>query len=123
MRILMRRWEKASTAQIDEHKARELEKVDQLEREYWNTWERSCKEVEQDDGTTSFFADPRFLTGVQWCIDRRCKLLGLDAPSRSELSGKDGGPIETKDVSELSDEERLARVVAIFDAARARRVE
>jgi hypothetical protein len=27
--------------------------------------------------------DPRFLNGVQWCIDRRAKLLGLDAPSKS----------------------------------------
>jgi hypothetical protein len=27
--------------------------------------------------------DPRFLAGVQWCIDRRAKMLGLDAPSRS----------------------------------------
>lgn len=27
--------------------------------------------------------DTKFLAGVQWCIDRRCKLLGLDAPSKS----------------------------------------
>lgn len=27
--------------------------------------------------------DTKFLTVVQWCIDRRCKLLGLDAPSTS----------------------------------------
>lgn len=27
--------------------------------------------------------DPRFLAGIQWCIDRRAKLLGLDAPTKS----------------------------------------
>lgn len=27
--------------------------------------------------------DTKFLAGVQWCIERRCKLLGLDAPSKS----------------------------------------
>lgn len=35
---------------------------------------------EQRDG------NPQFLAGVQWCIERRCKLLGLDAPEKSELT-------------------------------------
>lgn len=39
---------------------------------------------------------------------------------RSELTGKDGGPIETKDVG-LTDEERAARLNALLDRARARR--
>ena len=30
-------------------------------------------------------------------LERRAKLLGLDAPQRRELSGPDGGPIETID--------------------------
>jgi len=37
---------------------------------------------------------------------------------KAELTGKDGGPIETH---ELSDAERAARVAALLDAARARR--
>lgn len=37
---------------------------------------------------------------------------------RSELTGLNGGPIETKNVSELSDDERIARVAAIFERAR-----
>ena len=40
---------------------------------------------------------------------------------RTELTGADGGPIETKDVSDVTDEERIARLVALLDAARARR--
>jgi len=31
------------------------------------------------------------------CIERRCKLLGLDAPIRREHSGKDGGPVVIDD--------------------------
>ena len=42
------------------------------------------------------------------------------ATQRSEVTGKDGGPIETK-TDGLSDEERIARTVAILDAGRARR--
>ncbi|MHC4984512.1 MAG: hypothetical protein ACYTF6_15275, partial [Planctomycetota bacterium] len=30
--------------------------------------------------------DPRFLAGVQWCIERRCKILGLDAPTKAQAS-------------------------------------
>lgn len=47
-------------------------------------------------------------------------LAGADAPQRLELTGRDGGPIETKDASGITDEERVARIAAILDAARER---
>ena len=47
-------------------------------------------------------------------------LVGASAPQRLELSGRDGGPIETRDVSGITDEERVARIAAILDAARDR---
>jgi hypothetical protein len=42
--------------------------------------------------------------------ERRAKLLGLDAPTKQELTGKDGGPLATEttvkpDLSKLTDEE------------------
>lgn len=39
---------------------------------------------------------------------------------RTELTGKDGGPIETADAT-LTDEQRASRIAAILDAARTRR--
>ena len=55
-------------------------------------------------------------------IKRRMELFGLAAPKRKELSGPDGGPIETQslhgiDLSRLSDEELelLARIHAKLD--------
>ncbi len=42
--------------------------------------------------------------------DRRAKLLGLDAPIRNEHSGPAGGPIETKAVDGLSDEQIAAEL-------------
>lgn len=44
--------------------------------------------------------NPMFLQGVEWCIKRRCAILGLDAPKRTELSGPDGGPIEFIDAGD-----------------------
>ncbi len=35
-------------------------------------------------------------------------------PQRKEITGKDGGPIETKDVDSFTDEERIARIAALL---------
>ena len=43
----------------------------------------------------------------------RKALLGLDAPRRTEHTGKGGGPIQTEEVS-LTDEERAARIMEIL---------
>ena len=128
---LHREWRKSALIDIDERKAQELAKVDRLEREYWAAWEQSCavgvqvsreKRVGQDAVTQSKTVDkpggdPRFLAGVERCIERRCKLLGLDAPTKIDH----GGTIETKDVTDLPDADRIERLAALFDAARARR--
>jgi len=110
------RWQKAATTNIDKLKARELAKVDRLEREYWDAWQRSLEadktiktrgKVQQSDDGTRFIreqpaeqtahtdaGDPRYLEGVRWCIERRCKILGIDAPMRQEHTGAGGGPID-----------------------------
>jgi hypothetical protein len=41
--------------------------------------------------------DPRAIDSALRIEDRRAKLLGLDAPSRTEVSGPDGGAIEIED--------------------------
>jgi len=91
---------KVSNAQmVDDQMHIELARINKLEREYWDAWERSCSmrrkiKIEGgaiDGGQTSggslkertseeLFGDPRYLQGVQWCVDRRCKLMGLDQP-------------------------------------------
>lgn len=44
--------------------------------------------------------------------ERRAKYLGLDAPTKQEITGKDGGPIITHD-------DILARIARVIDAAAA----
>jgi phage terminase small subunit len=46
-------------------------------------------------------------------LDSLTKILGI-APEQLELSGRDGKPIETKDVTELTDEQRQARIAALL---------
>lgn len=102
---IQRRWRESSIVDINEAKQRELERIDVLEREYWQAWEASRGEHQRSTATktadtaraqiTKFDSpgDPRFLAGVQWCIDQRCKILGVFAPLKQEIAGKDGEPL------------------------------
>lgn len=119
IQVLVAEWKVERVYDINEAKARELAKVDNLELEYWEAWHRSQqnaeKEVkkqraiparkgvkEKDDKSPVILSqdiqkisegqtgDPRFLSGIQWCIERRCLILGVDAPKKTELTGKDG---------------------------------
>jgi len=123
-------WIESGVRDLDEAKGRELARIDRLEREYWLSWRRSCqpsttrsrktrgqvtREAGDDEGvfTQSRPAEldvtvkerdgnPAFLAGVQWCIDRRCKILGLDAAQRVKHQGDPDRPIGVKfDLSSL----------------------
>lgn len=137
IRTVQERWRNSVTLNLDEAKRRELTRIDLLEREFWSAWESSktertkarqesgdkkdangrpivtkaSMEKEQRDG------NPAFLQGVMTCIDRRCKLLGLDAAIKNEHTGKDGGPIQQTmqhDLSRLSvDELKIMRELAV----------
>lgn len=117
IQVLIEEWKVERVYDINEAKARELAKVDNLELEYWEAWHRSQENAEKEvkkqkaapakkvkgekesavimnqeiqkisEGQTG---DPRFLAGVQWCIERRCLILGVDAPKKSEFGGPGG---------------------------------
>ncbi len=125
IKALQKRWLESSLVSFDEAKAQEIEKINHLEMTYWAAYENSKdptvrrKTVKKVDGavtegTQEVIADtgdPRFLQGVLNCIDRRIKLLGLDAPTKREVSGPGGAPIATVDMSSLS-EDQLKRLAA-----------
>jgi hypothetical protein len=99
---LLERWKQQSNKPIDEHIAEELARVNNLERTYWNAWKKSCNSKQStikesiNSGKASkikasakveeMMGNPSFLTGVQWCINKRCELLGLDAQNKSDGS-------------------------------------
>lgn len=94
-------WRESALIDIDEAKTQELAKIDRLEREYWDAWEKSKedavsktierymsgtdkktanKRVKEQERTSEQFGDSAFLRGIQWCIEQRCKILGIDKP-------------------------------------------
>jgi hypothetical protein len=87
-------WLASAVRDFDAARAQELAKIDAVEREYWRAWERSQedKEIEFEEtgikGSRSGSrregqaGNPSFLAGILTCIERRCAILGLDAPKR-----------------------------------------
>lgn len=86
-------WQKSALMDFDEAKKRELAKIDRLEEEYWLSWKKSLRENEPADsepetgdnidrtGKHGPDGNPRFLQGIQWCINKRCIILGINAPN------------------------------------------
>lgn len=85
-------------------RATELTRIARLETTYWDAWERSAGKKGA--------GNPAYLQGVQWCIDRRCKILGIDAPLKTEQTGSftvripDDWPISADDVKAAQDRVR-----------------
>ena len=97
LKAIREAWLKSSLSNFNERIAVELAKIDNVEVEYWQAWQRSTQVKESstakiitdnegkernEAGTKQeqMTGDEKFLAGVRWCIDRRLKLFGLDAP-------------------------------------------
>lgn len=117
LKAIREEWKDSAIRDFDAAKAVELAKIDGLEREHWLAWEKSktdytkrsvkrknvlSPEGDAIPGTTAeerkkekiiSFGDPRFLAGVMDCIKKRCDILGLNAPTKSDVTSG-GKPIE-----------------------------
>ncbi len=82
--VLRERWKAHTTLKIDEHKQRELERLDILERENWSQFEDS-KGVTRDGRPIA--GNPLFLQAIERIVELRAKLLGLEAPKQLQHSG------------------------------------
>lgn len=103
LRKLEAEWKAQAAANIEEVKARELQKLDLLEAEAWAEWERSKKDwvkktVQDGKGggkrakveSGGQCGDPRYLQVILGIRERRAKLLGMDAPSKVAATSPDG---------------------------------
>lgn len=100
LHVLQKQWLDAALMDFNEAKSRELARIDRLEREYWEAWQRSlteqvktskrAKESSKDSSKEagelreSRTGDERFLAGVRWCIEQRLKIFGVYATDKSQ---------------------------------------
>ena len=121
IRVIQTRWRLTTTIDLDAHKCKELARIDNLERVYWESWEASLapRTVQQTASkgqgdafgylrTESTAGDPRFLDGVQWCIEMRCKILGLEAPRKTDVTsgGRTLQTIQTIEITKTIEPEQ-----------------
>lgn len=120
IKALQKRWRAEAITDFDAARAEQLAKIDELERTYWEAWQKSLvremRSSRKKEGagagsealvrTETRDGNHAYLEGVRWCIERRCKLLGLNAPDRYEHTGAGGGPIkhESRSIFELDQE-------------------
>lgn len=71
LKTVRARWQEASNSAEGERIASELAKIDNLEARAWEEFEER--------------KDLRCFGTVQWCIDRRVKLFGLDKPIKVDF--------------------------------------
>lgn len=119
----LRQWREHAMMDISEAKSREIAKINALETTYWEAWqdsrrpkESSLTEKTEGEKTRTRAGirreqrdgNPAFLQGVCWCIDRRIRILGLDAPIKIDIEpevrkmARDMGLDEDKAVAEAN---------------------
>jgi predicted transcriptional regulator len=104
LKCVYRMWRQSAIKDFDQLQERELVKIDHLEQTYWNAWQKSVEKYEKNSkeyyGKKKIlvktktdemfqFGDPRYLNGVQWCINKRCEILGINAPIKTKEMSED----------------------------------
>jgi hypothetical protein len=119
-------WLASSLRDFDALKAEQLAKIDAVEAEAWAMWTKSCERLvrtsEQDIEASRYpgrnvrtdseqgNGDPRYLQIALQCVERRSKLLGLDAPQKlaqTDSMGHDANV--SQHIRDMSDEELETR--------------
>lgn len=94
LKQLLINWKREHEENIDLYITKELSKLDKIEAELWDAWERSKKRIVskirqsglKTERSETFAGNPRYLDLVLSVQQRRAKLLGLDSPVKVDLS-------------------------------------
>lgn len=106
-------WKKEQMSDMSDYVAAEIKKLDRIENEAWNAWDKSKSPLKRtkernskkpnkmdaemnepdyygysEETIEETSGDPRFLDILLNCQQRRAKLLGFDAPSKVDYGDK-----------------------------------
>jgi predicted transcriptional regulator len=118
IQVIRALWSKSMVEDYNQKVDEELAKINLLEQEYHEAWSRSKEQfksrsikgraigeenptqlVEKHERTEERVGDPRYLQGIQWCIEQRCKIMGIpDKAPKQEV-------VHSLDLTDLSDEQ------------------
>ena len=121
---LLKRWEASQVQKIDVLKAEQLLRINKIEREAWDQWNKSkttprkvvtkshsgsaskpTPEFARMSTTTEdAMGDPAYMGHIMWCVSERSKLLGLYAPKKIANTNIEGDKeVSGSGVKELMD--------------------
>jgi hypothetical protein len=132
LKAIRKEWRASALMDFDARQAQELAKIDNLETMAREAWERSCKDAEtfrvktetegkdeqgrpiqgktiSEKTSRGQAGDPRFLERIGWCIDQRCKILGLVVNKVAPVT-----PDGMKPYEPISDEQTRLLVGGLF---------
>lgn len=130
LKTIRKRWQEASILDFHEAVNRELERIDGIESENWDSW-RASKDVQEISTTEAVSnakgrtdrarlqkrsrpGDPRYMDGIRWCVEQRIRILGLAPTERSAASVLTGVQVN---IGVGQPDERLIAAEAAFVAA------
>jgi DNA-binding transcriptional MerR regulator len=95
-------WQAEARADTSVAMAMELRRLNTITREAWKGWELSLKDqtaTTVEDGstktkTTTTAGDPRYLNAMMSAIERRCKIMGIDAPAKLAATTGSGEDVQ-----------------------------
>jgi hypothetical protein len=135
VQALEKEWLASAMVAIDAAKAKELARIDRLERVAWRAWRRSCQRKEKattrmekklnedaqraktitSKATELRDGNAEYLKRIEWCISKRCELLKLNPPQRLEHGGSaELPPIQTALPGELTRAQRFVRLARLL---------
>jgi predicted transcriptional regulator len=121
LKAIQQQWRASDIRNFEERRAMELQKIDLVEREAWDAWERSKKPAQSATVTgagngqhtrksvKNQIGDPRFLEQVNKCISQRRDLLALDVQPAAK-------PLETHFNANVPIEVRWDRIRTLLVA-------
>lgn len=139
-----KRWLVNQVNNFEQRKAMELERIDKVEREYWDAWIRSKDgqrkiikttlkrttmrgDSSEDTDGEEFIdtpGDPRFLDGIQKCITLRAKILGLEEATRIEHSGSiNVNNYQMDNRARLTEDQKMSGIMAFIESMQVKEVE
>lgn len=124
LRDIREAWRDRAILDYSRRQAEELARIDVVEEEAWSGWRRS-QEAERTERThlgedeagrsfsqtTTRDGTTKFLEVIQWCVEQRCKIIGLYAPK--ELRVEQHQSSDSDGVAEMNRDE----LTAILSAA------
>lgn len=104
----MQRIAREESAQLVDIEARRLDKIQEVVSKSLDRLLRRFKQLEDEDDYINLPASAKEIQQVVGAnlavMERRSKMFGLDAPKRTEITGANGGAIETKWTVEVKDQ-------------------